>query len=661
VSKLFFQFFLSVLLACCVSLTALGQLADHGKADLSQYAVGDESLDLSGTWEFYWNKLLTPRDFTVNQNPEFIYVPGSWHRQGNYSTLGFATYRLRLSMPGKYHSLALYFPIINSSARVWVNGVLREETGKVSDLEKNYRPKLSPTIISLPDNKSELEIIVQVSNYVYFSGGIAGVPEIDKSSTIFSHLNRKNGVENFFAGSLIAMFVYQLILYFLYHRGKPFLWLALICLGVALRTLIVHGGSFFLPNLFPFVPWEIWKKLEFGSVYAVVALFPLYIYHLFPVYAPKKVISFFVGLAAILCLAVLVTPQYWYGKLLDVSHVGLLAAFIYAVYSIGRAWKAGNQDARVILFGVSASFPFILLEILKNQSFFFVNIHFMYMVEMGVLVFLLFQVYLLANHYATSYKNLEALNLNLEKIVADRTGQLITANAVKDRLLSVMSHDIKSPLNSLRGILQIYNKGAVSKEEFANFTQHIENDLNQTTLLVENILYWTASQLKGVEVKIESFDLHLLIEENVQLFKTIAAQKKIVLQHDAEKQLIIHTDRNILNLVLRNLIANAIKFSNEGGMIYIGVSLTEDLLQIMVKDEGKGMDVSVLKSLQTPDAIVSTSGTVNEQGTGLGLGLCREYLKRVGGHLSIQSEKGVGSTITIVLPAQHQKIAQASA
>ena len=78
-------------------------------------------------------------------------------------------------------------------------------------------------------------------------------------------MNRSNGIENFFAGSLIAMFVYQMILYFLYHRGKPYLWLALICLGVALRALIVHGGSFLLPNLFPFVSFEIWKKLEFGN------------------------------------------------------------------------------------------------------------------------------------------------------------------------------------------------------------------------------------------------------------------------------------------------------------------------------------------------------------------------------------------------------------
>jgi two-component system sensor histidine kinase ChiS len=634
-------------------MNAQGQTAVNGKADLSRSTLEKGPLYLSGTWEFYWNKLLSAGDFAKNQNPQWIQVPGSWHRQGKYTTLGFATYRLQVIMPKTYNSLSLYIPIINSSAKIWIDGNLVEEIGKVSDSEDHYSARLSPMFVSLPENKRSLEIVIQASNFTYFSGGIAGTPQIDKSSAIFARMGRTNGVENFFAGSLIAMFIYQLILFFLYHRGKPFLWLALICLGVALRALIVHGGSFFLPNLFPAVSWEFWKKLEFGSVYGIVALFPLYIYHLFPTYAPKKPITFFVVIASILCLAVIITPQYIYGKLLDVSHVGLLMAFIYAVYSIGRAWKAGNLDARIILFGVLASFPFILTEILKNTLFFSsVNIELMYLVEMGVLVFLLFQVYLLANHYATSYKNLETLNLNLEKIVDERTNQLITANTVKDRLLSVMSHDIKSPLNSLRGILQLYNKGALNEEEFATFAQHIENDLNRTSMLVENILYWTASQLKGVQVKMETFDLHLLIEENIQLFKTIAANKTVTLNHNAEKNLILNTDRNILNLVLRNLTGNAIKFSNSGNTVQIQVNLTGSRVYILVKDEGVGMDAAILKTLFTPASTISTLGTINEKGTGLGLALCFEYLKRIGGDLSVQSEKDKGTTITVVLPVQ---------
>ncbi|HEY5826655.1 MAG TPA: 7TM diverse intracellular signaling domain-containing protein [Cyclobacteriaceae bacterium] len=632
---------------------AHAQGAEKGKADLTTYQFDkEESARLSGTWEFYWNKLLTPADFNTPQKAEWIKVPGSWHWQKDYPVCGVATYRIHLQLPKIQSGLVLYFPIINASAKVWINDTLVEETGTVSSDEKQYRAQLANTIVPLPENVSEMDVIVQVANFSYFGGGIASVPQVDRASAVFSKINRSNGIENFFAGSLIALFIYQIILYFLFHKGKPYLWLALICLGVALRAMIVHNGSFLLPNLFPSVSWEFWKKIEFGSVYGIVALFPLYVYDLFPEPAPKKPIYFFVSIASLLCIGVILLPQYYYGQALDVCHVGLLLGFIYAVYSISKAWRAGNKDARIILFGVLASFPFILAEILKNSLFIPFNFQFMHMVELGVLVFLLFQVYLLANHYAQSFKKLETINIDLERIVEERTSQLKTANTVKDRLLSVMSHDIKSPLNSLRGILNIFNKGTITKDDLKHYTQHIENDLGKTTMLVENILHWTNNQLKGIQVHKEEFVLNKLIEENIQLLHTIATNKKISIRHDLNGQLIINSDRNILNLVVRNLVSNAIKFSHEGGTIDIHVNLTNQLLKIEVKDQGVGMGESTLQKLFVKDTNVTTAGTNNEKGTGLGLALCNDYLVKAGGQLLIESKKGEGSSFSILIDVE---------
>jgi signal transduction histidine kinase len=642
--------FIVVVLFLLLANSSRAQLAKKGFADLSDKNIEESSpVKLSGEWEFYWNKLLEPKDFQTNPKPTYIHAPASWHRQGDFSVCGYATYRLRVKLAKPSSSLALYLPIINASSRIFVNGKLMDETGRVGTSHESYEAELTSTIITLPNDVTEYEIIIQVANYDYFSGGIAGYPLISKSSLIFSQANSANGIENFFAGSLVALFIYQIILYFLYNRGKPYLWLALICLGVALRALIVHNGSFMLPNLLPMISWEIWKKIEFGSVYGISALFPLYIYHLFPENAPRKPIYFFVGVASILLLLVLLTPQYFFGQFLDVCHLSLILGFVYAVYSIVGAWRNGNDDARTILFGVLASFPFILVEILKNSMFVGLNVQFNYMVEMGVLVFLIFQVYLLANHYAQSYHRLEVMNRDLEKIVAERTDELTTANTVKDRLLSVMSHDIKSPLNSLRGILQIFHKGAINSEEFTHFTKHIEGDLSKTSILVENILYWTASQLKGVQIKKENFDLTNLINENVQLFQTIAANKKIQVTHSSPQRLVVHNDRNIINLVLRNLLSNAIKFSFEGGAITIAVQRENGSIRIAVRDEGIGMDSTTLKTIFEPELSVSKSGTRNEAGTGLGLAMCQEYLELAGGVLEAVSEQGKGSTFTMRL------------
>lgn len=626
-----------------LTISSSAQVVNKGIADISDFNAEDGFVYLYGEWEFYWGKLLEPGELT-GQRPTFITVPGSWHRQGDFSVQGSATYRVKIILPQKHSGLAILCPVINSSARFFINGVFVEETGRVGTSKEEYRPALKSTLLPLPENTKEIELVVQVSNFSYFSAGFPRTPQVDKATEILARINRDNGVENFFAGSLIAMCIYQMILFFLYQRGKPYLWLSLVCFGVAVRALIVHGGSFLLPNLYPAVDWEFWKKLEFGSVYGITALFPLYVYDLFKAHASRKPLYVFLGVGGFLLLAVVFTKQYIYGQLLDVAHIALLFGFIYAVYTITKAWRAGNRDARIILFGVVASFPFILMEILQNTAIMPVNFGFSYLVEVGVLVFLIFQVYLLAHHYAESYSN-------LEKTVEERTDQLSTANTVKDRLLSVVSHDIKSPLNSLRAILQMYNSGAISKDEFDHFSQHLEDDLNKTTILVENILYWTASQLKGIQLREESFDLYTVVEENVKLFKTIASAKKISLSHSIPKNFIINSDKNIVNLVVRNLLSNALKFTFEGGTIQISTLRSEQDVFINVKDSGTGMDETTLENLSERETTVSVAGTSNEKGTGLGISLCKEYLSKAGGELLIESAKGMGSKFTIRLPA----------
>lgn len=617
--------------------------------DLSAHDFNKDGHSLSGKWEFYWNQLLSPTDFSTALPFEDISVPQSWSRLG-HPLLGVATYRLRLLLPDQQQGLALFFPVIDASSKIWINGTLIKETGVVSADRQVYQPRLMSAFVPLPEKTKSIDLIVQVANFSYTHAGIGGSSRIDRSSTLVERMNRTNGVENFFSGSLIALFIYQVILYFLFQRGKPYLWLALICLSVALRSLIIHGGSFLLPNLFPQVSWEIWKKIEYGGVYAVSALFPLYVYHLFPDFSPRKPIRVFVIVALALVALVIVTPQYIYGRVLDVCHLMLVLGFIYAFYSIRNAWKAGSEDAKIILFGVLASFPFILIEILKNSRLLFIEFGFMFLVEIGVLVFLIFQVFLLASHYAKAYRQVEVARASLEKTVTERTSQLTTANEVKDRLLSIMSHDIRSPLNSLRGLLTLFNQGHMTKDELTNFAKVVERDLNKTGMLVDNILFWTAAQLKGVKIKMESFDLARLIEQNIQLLQTFADSKKLRIIKEVTSPLVMQSDKNILYLVLRNLLSNVIKFSREEDTILIRAGKTSTHFFLEVKDNGTGIDEETLHKLNNPKETRSKEGTEEEKGAGLGLLLSRTYLSEIGGQLLVSSEEGKGSTFRVELP-----------
>ena len=606
---------------------------------------------ISGKWQFYWNRLLTPEDFaTTIQVGELLNVPGGWNRLRDYPALGFATYRVTIKLPSQTKGLAIYFPAINSASKIWINDELMVENGNATADRKLYKSKLTGITVPVPPNTTDLDMVVQVVNYTSFMGGFLGTPEVGSISALMSRLNQTQGINNFFAGSLMAMFIYQLILYSLFQRGKSYLWLALICLAVALRAMIVHGGSFLLPNLLPYVSWEVWKKIEFASVYGIIAFFPLYIANVFRHEAPQWPAKFFVIASILLCVLVAATPHYVYGKFLDVGHASLILAFLYALYSAGKASGGGNEDARIIFIGIMASFPFIALEIVKNSLIHHFDFEVRHLVEMGVLVFLLFQVYLLANHFANSFKNLEQLNQGLEKMVGERTEQLTSANNVKEKLLSIVTHDIKSPLNSLRGILNMYSQKIIKAEEFKYYSKRIEDDLTKTSLLVDNILFWTASQLRGVQPKFERIDLHGIVKENIELFETIASAKKLSIKNDVVKDHWVNFDRNILNLTLRNLISNAIKFSHEGGEIIIHGELKDKASLIRVIDFGVGMSKDVLMTLQDSHATKSSEGTNMEKGTGLGLSFCREYLQKAGGELEIDSTPAKGSTLTISIP-----------
>jgi signal transduction histidine kinase len=314
---------------------------------------------------------------------------------------------------------------------------------------------------------------------------------------------------------------------------------------------------------------------------------------------------------------------------------------------IARAWREGNRDASIILFGVLASFPFILLEIGQNSQIIHFDISFPYLVEMGVLVFLLFQVYLLANHYAIAYKNLEQVNIDLEAKVQARTSELTKANQVREKLLSVVSHDMRGPLNSLRGVLDIYNEGGFSESEMKALAGQIEENMSATSMLMDNILLWTSNQLKGVKVSYSKFSLRELIEEHFKIFKSIAETKNISFINTAEP-FEVKSDKQILSLILRNLIANAIKFSFEGGCIEIHALENNSDFIIQVKDNGKGIPTEDLASIF--QATITTEGTSQEKGTGLGLALCYDYLRHLNGEISVQSERDKGTTFTIRVP-----------
>jgi signal transduction histidine kinase len=610
--------------------------------DFSQHNFAAGKARLNGQWEFYWDQLLSPDDLKSDAPPaDLLYVPSSWSHDEKYSNLGKGTYRIKIRLPEEDKTdLSFYFPPVRCAAKVWVNGVLKDSIGMVGSIE-NYHSRLSGLLLSVPP-QGEVELVVQVANYDYLNGGLVSGVWLGRTSEIHRDINIKSGLDTIFAGSLFAMFVYLTMMFLLYRRGYSFLFLAMICLAVALRTLVIESGSVLLPQLFPSSEWAIWKKIEFFSVYAIVALFPLYVSSVFPTVSRKKINWIFITLASALCAVVIATPQYIYGRLLDIAHMGLLGGFAYAFWVISKGLKQKIQDARILLTGVLAAFPFILLEIIKNTSFLNVRLPFTYLVEFGVLTFLLFQVYVLGNHYAKAYQS-------LEKLVDERTLELSQANKIKDRLLSIISHDIKGPFNSMRAIIGLFNQGIIKGEELGPVMKQIENQMAITNLLIENVLFWVRSQMAGVSISVEPVLLGNLVNEHLSLYETAAAGKKLQLVNEIHNELSVNADKHILSLVLRNLISNAIKYSFENGKISISADKIDGHVSLSISDNGTGMSESTMTKLLQREDLASEVGTQNEMGTGLGLMVSREYLLKMGSDLTVESVLGKGSTFRISL------------
>ncbi|MEQ8363367.1 MAG: tetratricopeptide repeat-containing sensor histidine kinase [Cyclobacteriaceae bacterium] len=240
-----------------------------------------------------------------------------------------------------------------------------------------------------------------------------------------------------------------------------------------------------------------------------------------------------------------------------------------------------------------------------------------------------------------SNRKIKRINLELEvksNQVESQAAQLSNINKTKDKLLSIISHDIRSPLSSLRGVLNIAQAGGVSQEKFAELTGQIRDQLDTVYDDLGNLLQWTQSQLQGLNVKPEVFDLKEMVDEIHSLFEAIASAKKIKLMNHIDSKIQVDADPNHVKLILRNLLSNAIKFSNENGEVIVSSAIAEEFVEVSVSDTGIGLSENEISKLFDPSAHFTKEGTDNEKGMGVGLLLTKEFVDKNGGTMTVKSE-----------------------
>lgn len=226
-------------------------------------------------------------------------------------------------------------------------------------------------------------------------------------------------------------------------------------------------------------------------------------------------------------------------------------------------------------------------------------------------------------------------------------------NQYKDKTFSVLSHDLRGPMNAFSSAMDMLDKDELSVEEFMELKPEINKQINSLNLLLDNLLNWSKSHMQGEKsILTQTIDIHKIAEDNISLVQGTASKKMVTIHNNIPEYTTALADKGQIDVVIRNLINNAIKFTGERGRITLSANENAEDVSISVSDTGVGMTQQQLDKLFKVVTNNSTYGTGGEKGIGLGLLLCYEFIKANKGNITATSEPGKGSTFTITLPKQ---------
>lgn len=234
--------------------------------------------------------------------------------------------------------------------------------------------------------------------------------------------------------------------------------------------------------------------------------------------------------------------------------------------------------------------------------------------------------------------------------IEQQNNQLNELNESKNQLLSIIGHDMRSPINNIKTILEIIKAGRMSEVD----QQRIFNELHRTVTAVadtmENMLTWASSQLDGIQINPGRVNLAEAIEEQIQFSMHAADQKRIAILHEKEENMLVWADVNHVKTVARNLLGNAIKFTKPGGTITVSYVRDNQSVGLQIEDTGVGIPPDKLGEVFSFKGRSQSLGTNNERGTGIGLMMSRDFIESNGGKIEVESQLGKGSVFTVWLP-----------
>jgi signal transduction histidine kinase len=675
-----------VLFALSVNLNAseISPRAVKGVFDLREISNRDQFIvKLNGEWEFYWGKMLYPLDFkTGSIKPDYYgKVPSYWtdypHESVKTEKFGYATYRLTILLPQGFNKyLGIDLPVFDSSYDLYINGKYFVGNGLPGKSVAETKPGYKRNFYIISPDSDTLRILIHVSNFDHRRGGFWLPVKFGTFTEVQKRLSF-NWAADWSVISLLLGFSFFFLFFSLISPEKRIMgFFGVATLGLALRPLFT--SNYLILSLFN-IEWVWIVRFEYLGLFSIILGWSWFVLKLYPSKLMRImtwIITISFSMAFVLTLFL---PVSVFSYSILVYYPSMLLLICYLLYKsfLGILKKktldivyflaffllllGGIHDLRVSLGNSDSDIGYVLTYI--------------------IILFVFIQAALLIYEWVKEFhvkvklqNDLEFMNRNLELLVNNRTQELQTRNEeienqnqmialqnkqlsdtiqLKNRIFSVIAHDLRSPVVNILYMLNLL-KEKEFKEKYDTFADSSIQYAQLVISLLENMLVWGRGQEDKIKISPERRDLEDIILKNISIYKETADMKEISVNFSQAGSSTAFFDKDLLDIVIRNLLSNAVKYTPRGGRISIilnGETNNGEHTILKICDNGVGIPEAKQKDLFTSDEIESTRGTENEKGTGLGLKLCHDLILLNNGTITVESSEGKGTCFLITLPA----------
>jgi len=680
------------LLFFVLNLNARGteQKAVKGILDLREIKNPDHFIiKLNGEWEFYWNKILRPNDFkTGNIKPDYYgVVPSYWtdYPQESVKTekFGFATYRLTILFPkGFNQALALDLPVFDSSYDIYLDGKYFGSNGIPGMSEDETKPEYKRNFFRFNTESDSVKIIINVANYSHRRGGFWLPVKLGTFSEVQKQLANGWAAEWAVISLLLGFSVFFLFFFIISPKEKIMLFFSMTTIGLALRPLFT--SHYLIHNLID-MNWTWIIRFEYIGLFVIIIGWVWYVMNLYPSKFFRVIAWIITVIFSLDFIMTLFTPVKIFSYTVVIYYPSMILSVFYLLFmSFRRLLKKNTLDLAYFL-----AFILLLLgglhdmKVSLGRSDSFIGYSLTYIIVLFVFIQAAILLYKWVRAFLEKEKlqnELEFLNKNLENLINERTQELKNRNEeiekqnsmiamqnkqlsdtiqIKNRIFSVIAHDLRSPVVNILYMLNLL-KEKEYKEKYDTFANSSIQYAQMVISLLENMLVWGRDQEDKIKFSPEKRDLADIILTNLSIFKETSDKKEIAVNFTQVGNSIAYFDKDLMDIIIRNLLSNAVKYTPRGGRISILLKekvQNGDQMMLKICDNGIGITETKQRSLFSSAEIESTPGTENEKGTGLGLKLCYELVKINNGSIAIESKPGEGTCFIITLPMKKETAA----